>query len=147
MPYPFKGTNGHMKALILLTALNALTMPIAHATEDNPVLGDWNWNPTGAVCPEIHSYRADGTKTGTSAGEVLEKTYTISKAKGGMYLLEETVIAGNGGKDCQGGTTPVGASSKIYIMPLNGGGFFTCASLDTLSCFGAASPRKPAADP
>lgn len=136
-----------MNALILMAALSTLPMPIAHATEENPVLGDWNWNPTGAVCPEIHSYRADGTKTGTSGGEVLEKTYTISNVKGSMYLLEEMVTAGNGGKDCQDGTTPVGASSKIYIMPLNGGGFFTCASLDTMSCFGTASPRNPAAKP
>ena len=116
-----------------------------HAADENPVLGEFSWSPTGAVCPETYVYRADGTKTGTSAGEVLEKTYTISKAEGGMYLLQETVTAGNGGKDCQGGTTPVGATSKIYIMPLNGGGYFTCASLDTMSCYGAALPLKPAA--
>ncbi|MBP6533976.1 MAG: hypothetical protein KA218_02850 [Arenimonas sp.] len=128
-------------------ALALLASTVANATEDNPVLGEFNWSPTGAVCPETYVYRADGTKIGTSAGEVLEKTYTISKAKGGMYLLEETVTAGNGGKDCQGGTTPVGAASKIYIMPLNGGGYFTCANLDTLSCYGVASPVKPAAKP
>lgn len=119
----------------------------AFAADDNPVLGEFNWSPTGAVCPETHIYRADGTKSGTSGDEVLEKTYRISKAEGDMYLLEETVIAGNGGKDCQGGTTAVGATSRIYIMPLNGGGYFTCASLDTMSCFGVASPKQPAAKP
>lgn len=117
----------------------------AFATDDNPVLGEFNWNPVGAQCPEIHVYRADGTKTGTSGGEVLEKTYTVSQADGGMYLLEETVTATNGGKDCQGGTTAIGATSRVYIMPLNGGGYFTCASPDTMSCFGTALPRKPAA--
>ena len=136
-----------MKIFSILIIIALLASSVAHATEDNPVLGEFNWSPTGAVCPETYVYRADGTKTGTSAGEVLEKTYTISKAEGGMYLLEETVTAGNGGKDCQGGTTPVGATSKIYIMPLNGGGYFTCASLDTISCYGAASPMKPAAEP
>ena len=123
-----------------------LCMPtMANTPADNPVLGEFNWSPTGADCPETYIYRADGTKTGTSADEVLEKTYTISQADGGMYLLEETVTATNGGKDCQGGTTAVGASSRTYIMPLNGGGYFTCASPDTMSCFGSASPRKPAA--
>ena len=81
-----------------------------HAADENPVLGEFSWSPTGAVYPETYIYRADGTKTGTSGGELLEKTYTISKAEGGMYLLQETVTAGNGGKDCQGGTTPVGAT-------------------------------------
>lgn len=134
-----------MKQSICLAMAMLSAYSIAHAAADNPVLGEFNWSPTGAVCPETYVYRADGTKTGTSADEVLEKTYTISKAEGGMYLLEETVTAGNGGKDCQGGTTAVGASSRIYIMPLNGGGYFTCASPDTMSCFGSASPRKPAA--
>ena len=130
--------------LFILTFL--ILSNLTFAAAENPALGEFNWSPTG-VCPETYVYRADGTKTGTSAGEVLEKNYTISKAEGGMYLLEETVTAGNGGKDCQGGTTPVGATSKIYIMPLNGGGYFTCASLDTMSCFGTASPVKPAAKP
>ena len=125
-------------------ALALLSSTVAHAADENPVLGEFNWNPTGAVCPETHIYRADGTKTGTSGDEVLQKTYRITKADGGMYLLEETVAATNGGKDCQGGTTEVGATTRIYIMPLNGGGFFTCASPDTMSCFGSASPRKPA---
>jgi hypothetical protein len=128
----------------LLAALFTACTP-AFAADDNPVLGEFAWSPVGAVCPETHIYRADGTKTGTSGSEVLEKTYSIEAVGGGMYRLQETVTASNGGKDCQNGTTPVGAKSTIYIMPLNGGGFFTCASEDTMSCFGSASPRKPAA--
>jgi hypothetical protein len=136
-----------MKHSIFLGMAMVFTFPIAHAAGDNPVLGEFNWSPTGAVCPETYVYRADGTKTGISGSEVLEKTYTVSKAEGGMYLLEETVTAGNGGKDCQGGTTPVGATSKIFIMPVNGGGFFTCASLDTMSCYGSALPVKRVTKP
>ena len=126
-------------AVVLFTACSAV-----FAADANPVLGEFSWSPVGAVCPEIHIYRADGTKTGTSGGEVLEKTYSIEAVGGGMYRLQETVTATNGGRDCQGGTTAVGASATIYVMPLNGGGFFTCASEDTLSCFGSASPRRPA---
>lgn len=132
-----------MIRICLLSAIALCTPCLADAGSDNPVLGEFSWNPTGAVCPETHIYRADGTKTGTSGSEVLEKTYTIEAVGGGMYRVQETVTASNGGKDCQGGTTPVGASATIYVMPLNGGGFFTCASEDTLSCFGSASPRKP----
>lgn len=133
-----------MKRSILLSVALLSVSLITYAADDNPVLGEFNWNPVGAVCPETHIYRSDGTKTGTSADEVLEKTYAIEAVGGGMYRLQETVTATNGGKDCQGGTTQVGANSTIYIMPLNGGGFFTCASEDTLSCFGTAVPRKPA---
>lgn len=134
-----KSNMSNVLAAALFTAYST-----AFAADANPVLGEFSWSPVGAVCPETHIYRADGTKTGTSADEVLEKTYSIEAVGGGMYRLQETVTATNGGRDCQGGTTPVGANSTIYIMPLNGGGFFTCASEDTLSCFGTAVPRKPA---
>ena len=133
---------------LLPAAFAVLSLPgMLHAEDSNPVLGEFNWNPVGAVCPEIHVYRADGTKTGTSGSEVLEKTYTIEAIGGGMYRLQETVISGNGGTDCTGGTTAAGAVSTVYVMPLNGGGFFTCASPDTMSCFGNASPKKPAGTP
>ena len=132
------------RSIILSVAL--LSAPLTTlAADDNPVLGEFSWSPTSAICPETHIYRADGTKTGTSGDEVLGKTYTIEAVGGGMYRLQETVTATNGGKDCQGGTTAVGARSTIYIMPLNGGGFFTCASEDTLTCYGSAAPRKPPA--
>ena len=126
-------------AVVLSAAYSA-----AFAADANPVLGEFNWNPVGAHCPEIHVYRADGTKTGSSGSEVLEKTYTIEAIGGGMYRLQETVVTSNGGKDCTGSTTAPGATSTVYVMPLNGGGFFTCASPDTLSCYGNATPRTAA---
>ena len=133
-----------MIRICLLSAITLCSPCLADSGSDNPVLGEFNWNPVGAHCPEIHVYRPDGTKTGSSGSEVLEKTYTIEAIGGGMYRLQETVVTSNGGKDCTGSTTAPGGTSTVYVMPLNGGGFFTCASPDTLSCYGNATPRTAA---
>lgn len=127
-------------------ALLVLLATAAAAEGTNPVLGDWEWNPTRGQCKEVHSYRSDGTATFRSGDEVLEKTYTVSDAGGGMFLVEMTVVSSNGGKDCLGSPTPVGAKSSVYVMPLNGGGYFTCAEPDGMSCYGSASRRAAAGD-
>lgn len=114
----------------------------ASAAGDNPVLGSWDWNPVQGQCHEVHTYNADGTYRGESGGEVLTKTYTIAKAAGGMWKIDAVVTATNGGKDCTGGSTPVGAKSTVFIQPLNNGGYFTCGSEDGMSCYGSARPKK-----
>jgi hypothetical protein len=116
----------------------------ASAQDANPVLGSWAWNPTRGTCPETHTYTAEGTATSRSGDEVLEKRYTVTPAGGGMYRVESEVLASNGGRDCLGSTTAVGATSAIYVLPINGGGYYTCASEDGMSCFGSARPAAPA---
>jgi hypothetical protein len=107
------------------------------------IVGEWTWNPVDAVCPERYNYRADGTFSTESGEERLEKTYVIAKTSGSMYRIESMVTSTNGKPDCQGNLSPVGAKSRVYVMPLNGGGFFTCGSENTMSCFGTASPMHP----
>ncbi len=114
----------------------------AGAAGDNPVLGTWDWNPVQGQCHEVHTYNADGTYRGESGTEVLTKTYTVVKASGGMYRVDATVTATNGGEDCQGFRTDVEAKSTVYIQPLNGGGYFTCGSEDGMSCYGSAHLKK-----
>ena len=71
----------------------------------------------------------------------LEKSYTVTSVAGGMYLVKTVVVATNGGRDCLGKTSTIGATSSVYIQPINGGGYFTCASEDGMSCYGTARPR------
>ncbi len=66
----------------------------------------------------------------------------MTPAAGGMYPVKTVVVATNGGRDCLGRTTAVGATSSVYIQPIDGGGCFTCASEDGLSRCGAARPRR-----
>jgi len=113
----------------------------ARAQESNPVIGSWAWNPVQGSCPEIHRYAADGTVKTQSGNEVLNKAYTVTPVSGGMYLVKSVVIATNGGRDCLDSTTAVGTTSSVYIQPLNGGGYFTCATEDGMSCFGSARPQ------
>lgn len=124
----------------LMTVLLFGCAAAASAAEPNEfdVVGEWRWDPVGDVCPERYVFRADGTHSVESGEERLEKTYTLVRTKGAMYRLDSTVTSTNGKPDCLGNATPVGAKSRIFLMPLKGGGFFTCASEDTMSCFGTA---------
>ena len=126
---------------ILTIAAFAAAIAATPAPAANPVLGAWDWKPVQGQCPEVHTYNADGTARGESGSEVLQKTYVAVPIKGGMWKVDATVTASNGGKDCTGSPTPVGATSTVYIQPLNGGGYFTCASEDGMSCYGSAHKR------
>jgi hypothetical protein len=130
-------------AVLLLAAASAAATPAPPAAPDNPVLGSWSWAAKDGSCKETHEYRADGTATIRSGEEVLEKTYTIEKYKGGaFYLLRATVTASNGGKDCTGGTTPVGKASGAFILPSNDGNYYTCSSDEGWGCYGSATKRN-----
>lgn len=129
---------------MLMPAVFLALSAAAPAQDANPLPGTWEWNPTRGACREIHAYRADGSATSESGEEVLQKTYTVAPAAGGMYRVTTTVVSGNGGKDCLGSTTRVGASSTVYIQPLNDGSYFTCGSEDGMSCYGTAKRRTVA---
>jgi hypothetical protein len=118
-----------------------LASGVLSAVKPSQIVGAWNWNPTQGTCPETHTYNADGTASVHSGDEVLEKTYTVTTAAGGMYLVKTVIVSTNGGRDCLGKTSSVGATSSVYILPINGGGYYTCASEDGMSCYGAARPQ------
>lgn len=123
-----------------------LASGVLSAQEPSPIVGAWDWNPTQGSCPETHTYNADGTASVRSGDEVLEKSYTVTPAAGGMYLVKTVVIASNGGRDCLGKTSAIGATASVYIQPVNGGGYYTCASEDGMSCYGSARPRRSPGD-
>ena len=130
-----------LSSIVLAIALIGAPVAVGPAGE-NPVLGSWAWNTVQGHCHEIHTYNADGTYRGESGSEVVTKTYTVTKASGGMYRIDAVVTETNGGNDCTGSPTAVGAKSTVYIQPLNGGGYFTCGSEDGMSCYGNARPKK-----
>lgn len=117
----------------------AATAPVARS----PILGRWRWSSKDGRCTEQHEYRADGTATVHSGGEVLQKTYTIERYKGGpYYLVHEQVTASNGGKDCTGSVTAVGKQSGLFVLPTNDGGYYTCSSDEGWGCFGTAGRAR-----
>jgi hypothetical protein len=113
--------------------------PPATAREDapSPLAGAWDFNPTQGHCPERHVYRDDGTLEVRSGSEVLAKTWTARDLGGGVLEVEQVVTATNGGSDCLGGTSTVGARGAVVLMPVNGGGWYTCAGADGMSCYGS----------
>lgn len=123
---------------LFVTTIASAFFCSAYASDPNPLLGSWKWNPVHGACPEIHTYRADGTAITESGSEILKKSYSVTPVAGGMYQLTQTVTATNGGKDCLGASTAIGKASSTFIQPLNSGGYLTCASEDGMSCYGSA---------
>ena len=129
-----------LRTRIATAALVVAAAGAALAADANPVLGSWRWSAKEGNCTERHEYRADGTATTASGEEVLEKKYTIEPYEGGpFWLYHEEVIASNGGKDCLGATTAVGKQTGMFVLPTNGGGYYTCTSNEGWGCFGTAS--------
>lgn len=135
-----------LKPLLLIAMVLGLgacgVSPFAKPTASQPLLGMWTWRDTAGTCTEVHFYKNDGDAASWSGAEVLRKRYQIQQVETGVYLLTAQVTESNGQRDCTGGTTAVGASSQVYIRLLNGGGYFTCATLDTMSCYGSAMTRQ-----
>jgi hypothetical protein len=134
-----------------LVAFRALTFAaggaIAAAPAPSPIVGEWDWSSKDGKCKEVHAYRADGTATTRSGGEVLEKTYSAEDYGGGFWIVRETVTASNGGKDCLGGTTEVGKQAGFFALPVNGGGYYTCSSNEGWGCYGTARERPASTQP
>lgn len=127
---------------LLLAAAVPATVP---ASAPSPLLGAWDFNPTQGVCPERHVYRDDGTLEVRSGSEVLAKTWTARDLGGGVLEVAQVVTASNGGRDCLGGTSAVGGRGTVVLMPVNGGGWYTCAGPDGMSCYGSLRRAQDAA--
>jgi hypothetical protein len=135
----------------------AVDVPIAAATSSNTMADEesarlrgrmFSWSLAGEAaemgqCREEWSFGDDDTMTIFSGEEHVTKRIALRALSGpSMFELTQTRLTTNGRPDCQGQTnTAIGQSSRIYLQFLNGGGFFTCASTDTLSCYGVATPK------
>lgn len=100
--------------------------------------------PQTAQCSEDWSFGADGITTIVSGQEHVTERYSVQAVPGEatMLALTQTRLTTNGEPDCQGVANPAtGQTTTTYLVPLNSGGFFTCSSTDTMSCYGVASPR------
>ncbi len=122
---------------IVLPLLLAAALPAAAPAAPSPLLGAWAFTPIEGVCPERHVYREDGTLEVHSGSEVLAKTWTARDLGRGMLEVEQVVTATNGGRDCLGATTAVGGRGAVVLMPVNGGGWYTCAGPDGMQCYGS----------
>lgn len=111
-------------------------------TESNPIVGMWTWRHVSGACTEVHFYKANGDAATWSGQEVLRKSYGIHRVEPGLFRVDSVVVESNGQPDCTGSTTPVGRKSTVYVRLLNGGGYFTCPTRDSLSCDGTATPRE-----
>lgn len=132
---------------LLLAAAVTVAAP---AAAPSPLMGAWDFNPTQGVCPERHVYRDDGTLEVRSGSEVLAKTWTARDLGGGVLEVAQVVTATNGGRDCLGNTSAVGGRGAVVLMPVNGGGFYTCAGPDGMTCYGSlrrAADAAPADTP
>jgi hypothetical protein len=105
----------------------------------------WSVAATGAPqCHEEWAFGSDGVVTITSGQEITTQSYALSASEDpSMFVLDRTRLASNGLPDCLGSSDPSsGGTRRSYLMFLNGGGFFTCSSTDTMSCYAVATPKR-----
>jgi len=135
-----------MKAALFAIACVGAIASAAAADDQNARLAGvtYDWRAGGAQqCREIWSFGADGVVTITSGQEITTQSYRLSASEEpSMFVLNRTRLTSNGLPDCEGHSDPsAGGERRAYLMFLNNGGFFTCSSLDTMSCYAVASPR------
>jgi hypothetical protein len=104
--------------------------------EESGLLGDWSLSFAQGKCKELHTYRADGTGTHRSADEVIQTRFQLDRVERGVYIMRGVVTASNGKDDCTGSPTAVGSKFESVIQFTKNGGFYSCRTLDTMSCNG-----------
>lgn len=133
----------------VLFAIACLAAGAAAAADQNARLAgmtfDWRVTARGAPqCREVWSFGADGIVTITSGQEITTQSYRLGASEDpSMFVLDRTRLTSNGLPDCLGHSDPsVGGERRGFVMFQNNGGFFTCSSIDTMSCYAVASPRR-----
>lgn len=133
---------------LVLFAIAFLAANAAAAADQDARLSgvtyDWRVTASGAPqCREVWTFGADGVVTIVSGQEVTTQRYRLSASDdASMFVLDRTRLTSNGLPDCLGHSDPsVGGERRAYIMFLNNGGFFTCSSADTMSCYAIALPH------
>jgi len=135
--------------LALLVALSAAAARADAPADDESsrVVGKtYHWGlaiKDAPACEEDWTFAEDGALTIVSGQEITTHKFTLTKvAASSMLDLASTRLTTNALPDCQGMVdATVGQLHHVYLQVLNGGGFFTCANTDTMSCYGTASPR------
>ena len=126
-----------MKCACLVMTL-AFLPEVTSATslpKNHPIIGTWR---TTGMCPETYEFRADGTRSASSATETLQSKFTISihPSPKGYYKLLDTVVQTNGQPDCSGQLTPVGDVARVYIHFSEPSQFVLCYSESQRDCAG-----------
>jgi hypothetical protein len=107
--------------------------------QQSPIAGDWKLNFGGGKCQELHTYRSDSTGTHRSADEVIETSFHLEFVEKGVYIMRGLVTATNGKNDCTGSPTPVGSRFESVLMFTKGGDFYSCPTLDSMTCNGTGT--------
>jgi hypothetical protein len=128
-----------------LTVFGATAIAADTADQSSRVAGKtYDWAVAkGGQCREQWSFGEDGVMTIVSGEERVTKSFTLRAMPGQtMVELMATRTTTNGKPDCQGTkNAKTGQTSLIYLEFLNGSGFFTCGALDTMTCYGVATPK------
>jgi hypothetical protein len=129
----------------LLLGLLALAWPGFAAAQasaqfaNHPIVGTWRFTLPDGSCAETYRFRADGTSLVTSAEEVAESEFEITRqpSGNGFYTWVDTIVKDNGKKDCAGQITDVGRKTTSYIrFDPSGQRFVVCRAESLEACFG-----------
>ncbi len=127
-------------ALALASSLPGMPAGAAPLRPDHPLIGTWAFAIPGAHCTETITFLAGGMSAVTSGDEISEATVEISDtpAASGFYKWVDTVTRSNGGKDCAGGSTPVGdvATNYIRLLGARDDRFAVCTAENPDECYG-----------
>jgi hypothetical protein len=116
-----------------------LSTPPAAAAQ-HPLAGRWAWTLPGKSCAETLSYRANGTRTGSSGEEVTQSRYEVSPVPSllGFYRLLETVTQSNGKRDCSGDLHEAAGEPVTRFIQFSPqqDQFIVCKEESLKACFG-----------
>lgn len=117
------------------------------AYPEYPIIGNWNYQVPSTNCIETYQFQPDGTLRGTSAKQVVDSTYTISKkhTQYAFYELKHQIITSNMEKDCDEEVSEVGLSVTNFIRyDTTGDLMLICADENALlnNCFGPLIRKK-----
>jgi hypothetical protein len=77
---------------------------------------------------------------------VIQTSFHLERVERGVYIMRGVVTASNGRNDCTGSPTEVGSKFEAVIQFTNDGNFYSCRTLDTMSCSGVGRRVKSKAD-
>jgi len=116
------------------------------------IVGSWTYHsnssqPANPSCADVYTFQNDGTMRGTSAKQVVDSTYTISKkhTQYAFFELKHKIITTNNEKDCEGEPAEIGHEATHFIRyDLTGDSMIMCEDETALlyNCFGPLTRNK-----
>ncbi len=131
-----------MTLLCGFSALQAAALPPPAPVNPalHPLIGNWAWTLPGKQCGETLTYRADGTRSGSSGEEVTQGRYEISAMPSPLsfYRLVETITESNGKQDCSGDLHEASAKPVIRFILFSPkhDQFIVCKEEELKTCVG-----------